>query len=91
MFPDANAGRATPVAPRFGNLDLGAVPGGNRGALQKVVADLPYFDSRTRIFKLLFDFCRLFLVDAFLDRLRRRLDEILGFLEAELASAPVPL
>ncbi len=34
-----------------------------------IVTDLLYFDSRTRIFKLFFDFCRLFLVDPLLDRL----------------------
>src|SRR5579864_7641948 len=80
----SNTGRARPLAPRLGTLDFGAAPGGSRSVLQKVVADLPYFDSRTRIFKLFFDFCGLFLVDAFLDRLWRRLDEVLGFLEAEL-------
>ena len=64
--------------PGLGNLGFDAAPRsviqGVRGALKKVVADLPYFDSRTRIFKLLLDFCRLFLVDPFLDGLRRRLD-----------------
>src|SRR5216110_499567 len=67
---------------------FGAAPRGSRSVLQKVVADLPYFDSRTRIFKLFLDFCGLLLVDAFLDRLWRRLDEILGFLEAELRQCP---
>src|SRR5437763_2068988 len=63
-----------------------AAPLGRRCALSKVVADhLPYFDSRTRIFKLLFNFCCFFFVDALLDRLGRRLDEVLGLLEAELS------
>jgi hypothetical protein len=36
--------------------------------LEKVaVTDLLYFDGRTRVFKLLFDFCSLFLVDALFD------------------------
>src|SRR5437868_6791592 len=61
-----------------------AAPGGRRCALSKVVTDLPYFDSRTRIFKLLLNFCCFFLVDPLLDRLGRRLDEVLGLLEAEL-------
>ena len=59
--------------------------------LIKLVADLLYFDSRTRIFKLFLDFRRFFLVDAFLDRLRRRLDKVLGFLEAELVIARTSL
>src|SRR5689334_14890625 len=54
-----------------------------RCALLKIVADLPYFDSRTRIFKLLLDFCCFVLVDALLDRLRRRLDEVLRLLQTE--------
>src|SRR5579864_4772911 len=84
----SNTGRARPLAPRLGTLDFGAAPGGSRCVLQKVVADLPYFDSRTGIFKLFFDFRGLFLVDALLDRFRRRLDEVLGFLEAELCQCP---
>src|ERR1700738_5262211 len=51
--------------------------------VENIVPDLLYFDSRAGIFKLFFDLCRLFLVDTFLDRLRRRLDEILGFLETQ--------
>src|SRR5438552_7973038 len=63
-----------------------AAPLGRRCALSKVVADhLPYFDSRTRIFKLLFNFCCFFFVDPLLDWLGRRLDEVLGLLEAELS------
>src|SRR5215207_1152972 len=66
---------------------LGAASGtgipGAAALATKVVADLPYFDSRARIFKLLLDFCRLFLVDPFLDRLRRGLDEVFRLLEAE--------
>src|SRR3954464_14523733 len=74
--------------PGWANIDVGAPPRQeNRAAasarFQKVVTDLPYFDSRARIFKLLLDLCSFFLVDAFLDRLRRRLDEIFRFLEAE--------
>ena len=64
---------------------------GAAAARLKVVADLPYFDRRAGIFKLFFDFCRLFLVDAFLDRLRRRFDEVFGFLEAELVIARTSL
>src|SRR5215204_3456371 len=56
---------------------LGAASGtgipGAAALATKVVADLPYFDSRARIFKLLLDFCRLW----------RRLDEVFGLLEAE--------
>src|SRR5215472_4118169 len=55
---------------------------------EKIVTDLLYLDSRTRIFKLFFDFGRLFLVDALLDRLRRRLDKILCFLEAKAGDRP---
>src|SRR5712671_94177 len=62
-----------------------AAPGSRRCALSKVVTDLPYFDSRTRIFKLLLNFCCFFLVDPLLDRLGRRLDEVLGLLQAELS------
>src|SRR5581483_2305584 len=40
-------------------------------------------DSRTRLFKLLLEFGRLVLVDAFLDRLGCGLDQVLGLLEAE--------
>src|SRR5712691_9189162 len=87
-----STGRATPIAPRLGRLGFAAThaekSGRRRRALLKVVADLPYFDSRTRIFKLLLDFCRLFLVDAFLDRLRRRLDKVLRLLEAKLRQRP---
>src|SRR5579883_3084608 len=49
---------------------------------------LSYFDSRPRLFKLLLDFCRLFLVDALLDRLGRGLDKILRFLEAKARNRP---
>src|SRR5580704_7997983 len=66
---------------------FGAAPR-RRGVLLKVVANLPYFDRRTRIFKLLFDFIRLFLVDPFLDRLWRRFDEVLGLLETEAGNRP---
>jgi len=48
-----------------------------------IVTDLLYFNRRARVFELLFDFCRLFLVDTFLDGLRRSLHEILGLLQAE--------
>ena len=51
--------------------------------MTKIVSGLFYFDSRTGIFKLFFDFCCLFPVNTFLDRLGRRLDEILGLLEAK--------
>src|SRR5260370_19785960 len=88
-FPDAQTpGVRNPSHPGLAISIFGAAPRGSRSVLQKVVADLPYFDSRTRIFKLFFDLCRLFLVDTFLDRLRRRLDEVLGFLEAELGQSP---
>src|SRR6266567_6640593 len=88
-FPDAKApGVRNPSHPGSVISIFGAAPRGSRSVLQKVVADLPYFDSRTRIFKLFLDFCRLLLVDAFLDRLRRRLDKVLGFLEAELRQSP---
>src|SRR5947208_15581621 len=60
-----------------------AAPGGRRCALSKVVTDLPYFDSRTRIFKLLLDFCCLFFVDPLLDRLGGCFDKILGLFQAE--------
>src|SRR5216683_3463277 len=81
---DTEARRARSLAPR------GRRPGAQRPTaighppdMTKIVTDLLYFDSRARIFKLFFDLCRLFLVDPFLDRLGRRLDEILGFLETE--------
>src|SRR5271166_108929 len=61
---------------------------GARPDVTKVVTDLLYFDSRTRVFKLFFDFCRFFLVDTLLDRLGRRLDEIFGFLEAKAGDRP---
>src|ERR1700691_6645423 len=67
---------------------LCAAPKGRRRALLQVVADLPYFDSRACFFKLLFNFIRLFLVDPFLDRLRRRLDKVLRLLEAEAGDRP---
>jgi hypothetical protein len=51
-----------------------------RPDVTKIVTDLLYFDSRTCIFKLFFDFSRLFLVDALLDRLGGGLDKILSFL-----------
>src|SRR6266705_4159464 len=88
-FPDAPAPGVRHLShPGSVSSIFGAAPSGSRSVLQKVVADLPYFDSRTRIFKLFLDFCCLFLVDAFLDRLRRGLDEILGLLEAELRQRP---
>src|SRR6266481_6280451 len=88
-FPDAPAPGVRNLShPGSVSSIFGAAPSGSRSVLQKVVADLPYFDSRTRIFKLFLDFSGLFLVDAFLDRLRRRLDEILGLLEAELRQRP---
>src|SRR5260370_2598663 len=87
-----------PVAPAPGVRHLshpgsvssifGAAPSGSRSVLQKVVADLPYFHSRTRIFKLFLDLCSLFLVDAFLDRLRPPLPQTLSFLESELRHRP---
>ena len=52
------------------------------------MADLLYFDSRTRIFKLLFNFCRFFLVHPFLDEFWRRLDKVLGLLQAEAGDCP---
>lgn len=54
----------------------------------KFVTDLLYLDSRTRIFKLLLDFFRLFLVDPLLDRLWRRLDEILRLLQTKAGKSP---
>src|SRR5712691_9131495 len=69
-FPDAPAPGVRHLShPGSVSSIFGAAPSGSRSVLQKVVADLPYFDSRTRIFKLFLDFCSLFLVDAFLDRL----------------------
>src|SRR5262249_93777 len=59
-----------------------------RPNVTKIVTDLLYFDSRTCIFKLFFDFCRLFLVDALLDRLGGCLDKILSFLKAEARDRP---
>src|SRR5213082_1137925 len=76
-------GRASTLVPRSTISIFSAAPTGRRCALSKVVADLPYFDSRTRIFKLLLDFCCLFFVDPLLDRLWGRLDEILRLLEAK--------
>src|SRR5438034_10555669 len=84
-FPDAEEPGVRHLShPGSVSSIFGAAPSGSRVLLQKVVADLPYFDSRTRIFKLFFDFCRLILVDPLLDRLGRRLDEVFGFLETEL-------
>src|SRR6185437_1301227 len=40
-------------------------------------------DSRTRLFELLLELRRFVLVHAFLDRLRRAFDQVLGLLEAE--------
>src|SRR5260221_7316854 len=45
--------------------------------------DLLDLDSGTRILKLLLELRRFVLVDAFLDRLRRALDEVLGLFETE--------
>src|SRR5207248_8706494 len=76
-------GRASTLAPRSTVSIFSAAPTGRRCALSKVVADLLYFDSRTRIFKLLLDFCCLFFVDPLLDRLGGRFDKILGLFQAE--------
>src|SRR5579872_2064341 len=86
---DAKSGRATCFAPRLGTLEnrRGAKRAPPRALLQ-VVADLPYFDSRARFFKLLFDFIRLFLVDPLLDGLRRRLDKVLRLFQAEAGNRP---
>src|SRR5215510_15078449 len=66
----------------------GFVPGRNPaflfgvrpGAFQPTLLQL---DGRTCGFELLLDLVCLFLVDAFLDRLRRALDQVLGLLQAE--------
>jgi hypothetical protein len=59
-----------------------------RPNVTNIVTDLLYFDSRTCVFKLFFDFCRLFLVDALLDGLGGGLDKILSLLEAEARDRP---
>src|SRR5947209_1056919 len=76
-------GARVPSRPGSTISNFSAAPFGRRCALSKVVADLPYFDSRTRIFKLLLDFCCFFFVDPLLDRLWGCLDKILGFFQAE--------
>src|SRR5215469_3118989 len=47
-------------------------------------AGLLNLDCCTRVFELLLDLRRLVLVDAFLDRLRRAFDQVLGLFEAEV-------
>ena len=68
-------------APRVVNLN-GRRPRENerRPGTFNIVTGLLYFNRRTGVFKLFLDFRRLFLVDTFLDGLRRGLYEILGFL-----------
>src|SRR6185437_13467371 len=88
---DDKSGRARLLAPRFGDLDCRATADERSDAgsgMTTIVTGLLYFDSRARIFKLLFDFCRFLFVDAFLDRLWCGLDQILGFLEPEAGDRP---
>src|SRR5260221_9955926 len=71
---------AAPSRPGAGAADRG------RSALApdtRYIVDLIELNSRACLLKLLLDLCRLVLVDAFLDRLGRPFDQVLGFLEAE--------
>src|SRR5215469_1039916 len=52
--------------------------------LRESRAGLLNLDSCTRVFELFLDLRRLVLVDAFLDRLRRAFDQVLGLFEAEV-------
>src|SRR6516225_10935484 len=85
----ANTRRARQLAPR-GRRPRAQPPEviGRPPHVTKIVTDLLYFDSCTRVFKLFFDFCRLLLVDSLLDQLGRGFDQILGFLEAEAGNRP---
>src|SRR3954454_5049866 len=90
---DTKTGRASMLAPRLiGSCCRRPAAKGNSADaaahFKKVVTDLPYFDSRARIFKLLLDFIGFFLVDPFLDRLGRRLDEVSRFLEPQRGDRP---
>ena len=59
------------------------VTANTRPSRANVVTDLLYFNRRTRVFELFFDLCRLLLIDTFLDRFGRRLDQIFGFFQAQ--------
>ena len=66
---------ATVLRPGIGPLRRrGRGQSATRLDIPKTVTVLLYLDSRTGIFKLLFDFCRLLLVDTLLHRLGCRLD-----------------
>src|ERR1041385_3605966 len=76
-------GARVPSRPGSTISNFSAAPFGRRCALSKVVAGPPSFYSRPPLFKLLLDFCCFFFVDPLLDRLRGRLDKILGLFQTE--------
>src|SRR5262249_43370793 len=90
-----SAGVRGPTAQRRPRRPAGQLPrGGGRGGVPPPPPGAPATNgflcpsSPPRLFKLFLELRRVILADAFLDRLRRRLDEILRFLEAEPGDRP---